>query len=210
MQKPVSRFFGWLSAFLAIISGCIAITINFRPLFIFDVQHLNLPETTGYSREVILKNFDILMRFLNTPWQKSMKTPDFIMSASGFSHFVEVKNLFLLDYVIFILFIGPAIYFFYKMVKTGQIWRLHSLFKKATVVPLVVGIVMALGFNEFFVKFHQLFFNNNDWMFNPVTDPIIYILPEEFFMHCFVLALVLFELVMGLGIYLTRQKKKKS
>lgn len=209
MQKAYQRFFGWLVSFLAIISGCIATTINFRPLYLFDVHFLKLPEVTGLTQEVIVKNFDILMRFLNNPWQKTMVTPDFVMSASGFSHFVEVKNLFILDYVVFLVCLGPALYFFIKMSKTGQNWRLHSLFKKALVVPLLVAAVMALGFNQFFIGFHQLFFNNNDWMFNPCTDPIINILPEDFFMHCFVLALVLFELVMVVGLVLTRQPKTR-
>ena len=34
-----------------------------------------------------------------------------------------------------------------------------------------------------------IIFNNDAWLFNPLTDPIINALPEAYFMHCFILFL---------------------
>ena len=31
---------------------------------------------------------------------------------------------------------------------------------------------------------HKILFNNDDWLFDYETDPIIYLLPEEFFLTC--------------------------
>ena len=43
----------------------------------------------------------------------------------------------------------------------------------------------------------QILFRNTDWLFDPATDPIINVLPESFFMQCFLLffALLLLSLV---------------
>ncbi len=45
---------------------------------------------------------------------------------------------------------------------------------------------IASFFNTLFIKFHELFFNNDAWIFDPKKDPIILALPEEFFMVCFI------------------------
>lgn len=207
MKKAWMRFLGYVITFMTIFTGVVGITINFRPLYVFDITYLKIPETVGLSKTVILENFQKLMNFLNFFWVKELKTPDFPMSEAGYGHFVDVKQLFILDYVVFLLLVIPCFYFLRKMIQTGQKWRLNSFFKKAALIPLLLGGVMALGFNTFFVAFHQLFFSNDDWLFDPRTDPIILALPEEFFMHSFILAFVLLEGVFLLGLFLTRDKK---
>lgn len=207
MAKTWQRILGYISVFLTLISGCVLLTINFRPLYVWDVTRLNIPEATGLSKEALLENFQQLMTYLNFFWVKELKMTNFPTSESGAFHFYEVKQLFLLDYAIFFILLIPTIWFLIRMKKTGQNWRLHALFKKATWVPLILAGLMALGFDSFFITFHQIFFNNDDWLFDPATDPVILALPEEFFMHCFILAFVLFEICLGIGIFVTRQKK---
>ena len=54
-------------------------------------------------------------------------------------------------------------------------------------------------------------FSNDYWLFDERTDPVINILPDEFFLHCALLIILLIlaaSLIMGL-IYL-RQKKRRS
>lgn len=200
MNNAGKRFFGWLSTFLTLLTLAITVTINFRPLYILDIHWLDIPSLTGLTPTVLLKNFRILMNYLNFPWVKELATPDFPMSVSGMGHFVDVKQLFLLNYAVLLLTIIPTIYFLHQVKKTGQSWRLRSIFTKATFVPLVFGFLMLIGFDQFFTKFHELFFTNDDWLFDPATDPIINALPEDFFMHCFILAFVLFEVFLFIGI----------
>ncbi|WP_071131106.1 TIGR01906 family membrane protein [Enterococcus timonensis] len=208
MNKVWQRALGYFAMFLTILTAVITVTINFRPLYRFDIDYLNITEITGFSKEILLKNFAILMRYLNFPWIKNLSTPDFPMSESGAFHFYEVKQLFTLNYVLLLILIIPAVYFLIRMFKTGQNWRLHGVFKIAAIVPVAFGALMALGFDQFFVSFHQVFFNNDDWLFDPATDPIIMALPEEFFMHCFILAFVLLEVIFIVGLIVTRTKKK--
>ena len=57
---------------------------------------------------------------------------------------------------------------------------------------ILAGGLAALDFDRSFVTFHHLFFPGKDtWIFNPATDPIIFILPQESFRICALLILVL-------------------
>lgn len=44
-----------------------------------------------------------------------------------------------------------------------------------------VGIYAAMDFNAMFTKFHEIFFTNDLWLFDPRTDYMIRMLPESFF-----------------------------
>ncbi|MEA4934597.1 MAG: TIGR01906 family membrane protein, partial [Lawsonibacter sp.] len=57
---------------------------------------------------------------------------------------------------------------------------------------LVAGGLAALDFDRAFILFHALFFHGKDnWMFDWRQDPVILILPEEFFQNCAILILAL-------------------
>ena len=59
-------------------------------------------------------------------------------------------------------------------------------------VFLLVGGLAALDFNRAFTLFHALFFpGKTNWIFDWRTDPVILILPQEFFRSCALLILAL-------------------
>lgn len=49
-------------------------------------------------------------------------------------------------------------------------------------VLLILSVFIATDFNKYFIKFHELFFNNDLWVLNPETDIMIRMLPEDYFM----------------------------
>lgn len=194
MMAPWQRRLGLLSLFLTVITLVITIAINFRPLYVFDIHYLNILDATTVGKTTLLKNFDQLMAFLNNPFVHTLALPDFPMSSAGRGHFIDVKKLFMLNYVVLLVTIIPAVVFLVKLKKQRSLWRLIRPFQWGMGIPVILGFLMATSFDRFFVTFHELFFQNDDWLFNPLTDPIINVLPEEFFMHCFILAFVLLEL----------------
>lgn len=194
MMVPWQRRLGLLSLFLTVITLVITIAINFRPLYVFDIHYLNILDATTVGKTTLLKNFDQLMAFLNNPFAHTLALPDFPMSSAGRGHFIDVKKLFMLNYVVLLVTIIPAVVFLVKLKKQQSLWRLIRPFQWGMVIPVILGFLMATSFDRFFVTFHELFFQNDDWLFDPLTDPIINVLPEEFFMHCFILAFVLLEL----------------
>lgn len=184
---------------LFFISLAITLTINAVPLYKFDISFLNILDQVDLSEKDLLRNYRALLGYLNIPWNTTLSLPDFPVSASGALHFYEVKRLFLLNYAVLLLSFFPAIWFMYYSWKRNEWWRFTRFFQLAAIVPVVLAFFMFVGFDTFFVLFHQLFFNNDAWLFDPVTDPIITVLPEMFFMHSFVLAIILFELFVGIA-----------
>lgn len=42
-------------------------------------------------------------------------------------------------------------------------------------------LVVMLDFNDVFIIFHELLFQNRDWIFDPRQDPVINVLPDQYF-----------------------------
>ncbi|EGV09472.1 TIGR01906-like family protein [Streptococcus constellatus subsp. pharyngis SK1060 = CCUG 46377] len=74
-------------------------------------------------------------------------------------------------------------------------------------LPIIVGaIAFGIGFDAFFTLFHKiLFVGDNTWLFDPRKDPVIWILPEEFFRHTFLLFFAFYE---GFALLLYSWSKK--
>lgn len=210
MGQKLKYFFGYVAMFLLVLSASIAFTINFTPLYSFDIDYLNIEQMTGLSKDIILDNYRILMQYLNLPWITELKMPDFPASESGLFHFYEVKQLFLLDYAI--LGVSAVVTgLFLRMVKKEQrYWRMMNPLRLMIAAPLAALAIIFMNFDRLFVAFHGVFFNNDAWIFDARTDPIILALPQDFFMHCFVLVFVLLELVLVLVYFWVRRKVKTT
>ena len=206
MQSKVTYLFGFFCLFFFILSVSIAITINFTPLYIFDIDYLTVADKIGMTKEVILKNYSVLMNYLNIPWITELKMPDFPSSERGLFHFFEVKKLYLLDYVTLVISsIGSILFLNYLKRKKG-IWRLVRFFQWGFIIPPLLIVTLFINFDTLFVLFHKIFFNNDAWLFNPSTDPIILALPEAFFMHSFILAFGVIEFLFIIGYIISKKQ----
>lgn len=190
-QRSISRFFLQVTLCLTIIALCIAVVINFQPLYYLFVKQEKLAQVVGLSQDELLSNYRNLLNYLNFPWVSSLGLT-LPSSASGLTHFADVKRLFMVDYVV--LLIGaPFSYYYLRQLKKRQMfWELISLAQLALAAGIIVAVTMALSFQQFFIAFHKVLFRNNDWIFDPAKDPIINALPDEFFLACFVLFFILF------------------
>lgn len=191
----------WILLFLAIVSLIIFITINSMWLYWLNVVLGDLGRVVGLSTGRIMDNYGQLLSYLQLPWIHHLDMMDFPTSPSGRQHFIDVKNLFMLNNAVLIVTIVPASRFLKQLWRTNQVWRLIRPFQVAAVIPILAGMMMAINFNQFFIAFHKTLFRNSDWLFNPQFDPVILVLPETFFSQCFILAFLLFELVMVWGIW---------
>lgn len=176
------------------------------PLYAFDIDYLNIPKYVGLSKEQILENYRILLTYLNIPWFLALDMPDFPSSANGLFHFFEVKKLFMLDYLILIFSGMGTLWFVRHLNRRRESWRLLPYFRQGTLIPLAILLALLVSFDTLFVLFHKVFFNNDAWLFNATTDPIILALPAEFFMHSFLLAFGLIEVFLILGYFTTKYR----
>lgn len=194
VKEKVFHVVGMISLFLFIVSLSIVLTINLTPLYAFDIDYLKISQNVGLSKETLMENYRVLLNYLNLPWVTELNFLDFPSSESGLFHFYEVKRLFILDYVIAMITAVSSFFYLRYIKKNKLFWKLVRPFQVAIAVPFVVLFMIAVSFDQLFVAFHKVFFNNDAWLFNPSTDPIILALPETFFMHCFILAFVFIEL----------------
>lgn len=205
-RTRLSTTIGWICLFLFIITLVITLTINAYPLYVWEVTHLQILDYVDLSKGDLLKNYRELMGYLNLPWRSTLVLSGFPVSESGALHFYEVKKLFMLNYGVLLVTVIPALAFLYALAKESRLWQLVRPFQVGAMVPVIMGFLMLVGFDQFFVGFHQLFFDNDAWLFDPRTDPIINVLPQEYFMHCFVLGFTLLEVIFIIGIVIGRRQ----
>lgn len=193
---------------LFFISLGLVITINFRPLYYWDIDFLKIEEFSGYDKETILLNYNVLIDYCSPFFSGSLKFPSLALSASGLQHFEEVKSIFnvffYLGFACFLILL-PTIFYKYKK-KDNHYLLVSSL--TSIILPVIVGGGCAINFDKAFVIFHKIFFRNDYWLFDWDTDQVIRILPDTFFLHCAVM-IIGFVLLGSLSLFLTYRFKKK-
>lgn len=191
LLKNLLRLIFSMSLFLFVIISSVKITLNFRPLYYFDIKYLNLEKYTSLNNLQIKSTYDYLINYLNSSKSIDFNIPLLPSSQEGIIHFIEVKKLFLkFNFILGIctLITIFAIYFAIKYKDYLFLkWCSNIIF--CTCFLLLSGFLW--NFDKCFTFFHKLFFNNDYWLLDPKTDPIINILPETYFLHCALLILLL-------------------
>lgn len=194
---------------LFFISLGLILAINLRFLYYADIKWFDLENTTGLSYSTIKLNYDALIDYCWPFFTGKLVFPTLAASASGLSHFEEVKVLFNAFYIIFgitLISLAGIIIWKYKK-RQFQYLRVASI--TAIVLPLVTLLGCSINFNAAFTLMHKIFFRNDDWLFDPATDPIITLLPEEFFLQC-AIVIIAVVLIGCLTLYLVYRKLKKK
>lgn len=192
-----------------IISFAVVFTVFFKPLYYFDINYLNIDQISGLDAETIKENYRILINYQSIFYQGTLNLPDFVMSDSGRIHFEEVKRIFEAIQVMMVISGLISIPMTIKKIKEKEYRFLRLTGLITIIVPTVLGFLAALDFERAFVLFHQIVFRNDYWIFDYRTDSVITTLPERFFMHCFMLIVVIVCLlaIICLGYYRYQQKK---
>ena len=190
-----NKFLGVIKALLIaliILSGAIALPVLFRPFFYWHIEPMELGKDLGLTFNQIKTAYDHMMDFCTgrtdvfsvgvLPW-----------SESGMAHFADVKQLFLLD--LWVLVIASALLILLCLVNRRKILLAGHCPGFWSAVGLgagfaLVGGLAATDFDRAFTVFHSLFFpGKGNWLFDPNEDPIILLLPQEFFRNCALLIL---------------------
>lgn len=199
-SKPLCALMAVLAA-ITLFAAAVAAPILCRPFYYAHIGPMELEARTGLTRDEIKTAFNEMLDYCLGADQFS--TGVLRWSESGKAHFTDVRALFLLDLRGLAVSAGllAAVLLFAR--KTGRaparpLGRGPAFWAGAGLggVFLLTGALAALDFDRAFVVFHALFFPGKDnWLFNPATDQIINILPQEFFRNCAILILAL--LVLG-------------
>ena len=193
-SKPLSILLSVLTALL-VLTGSVAVPLLCRPFYYAHIAPLRLEEY-GATAEQIRLAYDQMMDFC-LGLRPDFAAGGLIFSEEGAAHFADVRTLFLLDLgvlgVSLVALLGTA------LVMRGKKLRPYAFRGRGpgfwgavglAVVFVAVGALAAVDFEGAFVVFHTLFFpGKTNWLFDWRVDPIILLLPEQFFMNCAILIL---------------------
>jgi len=213
-MKKDSVVIGCIMGVLAVIlltALTVGLLLSGRWLYDREIGALQIELTSGLSREEIIENYDAVILFLSPFNQEQFSMPGIPASAGGVNHFEDVKailnGLYFAGAAAFVLMVCIVLLFR----KKAGTRSLLAASISSLALPAVMAGGIALNFDGFFVLFHKIFFTNDDWLFDPITDPVINILPSEYFMHCGIVLAV--SWVLGGLVFLVlhlRAKKKRS
>lgn len=194
----INRYFNFLlKAFFimcftfSIIVLIVNFTLLFRPLYYADIDILNIEESSNLSKVDLKANYDYVITYLTQNKTEEFNLPTLPSSVNGQTHFKEVKIIFdnlkvMLLLSMLVSIIGIIIN---KRRKKFKYLLTSSLI--LITIPILLLIPFTINFDKSFTTFHQIFFKNDYWLFDIELDPIITILPQEFFFHCSILILML-------------------
>lgn len=190
-----------IAAAVVLLTAAIAAPILCRPFYYAHIDPLELEARTGLTGEQIKTAFDEMLDYCLGA--EEFSTGVLAWSESGKSHFTDVRALFLMDLwtlgISAVVLAGLLIYTkAAKQTPAPLLGRGPAFWAGAGLggVFLLVGGLAALDFDRAFTVFHTIFFpGKTNWLFDPYTDQIILILPQEFFRNCAILILAV--LVVG-------------
>ena len=198
---------------LAVLTGSIAVPLLVRPFYWLHIKPFGL-ERTGLTAEQIRQAYDGVMDYC-LGLRDTFSAGVLPFSAEGASHFADVRSLFLLDLVV--LGISLATLLLLWIYRRHQAVELHRFRGRGSafwgcvglgVAFLVIGAAAAVDFDRAFTVFHTLFFPGKDnWLFDPYYDPVILLLPQEFFRNCAILILAV--LLITCVVLMLRDKRKR-
>lgn len=182
-----------LSVLIAVMIFSVSIAVPFlcRPFYYVQIQPLKLTEAAGMTEGQIRKTYDEVMDFCLG------KADDFSLSLLSWSkrgadHFADVRALVAWDLRLAVVSCALCL----AVVAAGRLGRVkpyrfcgHRPGFWAAIcfcgILAVVGILSALDFEQAFIVFHSVLFPGKDnWLFDEAVDPVIRILPQEFFQRC--------------------------
>ena len=180
-------------------------------LYYFEIDFLNIPDLADMTKGDIKRNYNVLITSLSPFYDGALHLPTLDMSTNGRIHFVDVKNILVkIQYVMYATIMIAMIDGKKKKKKKNEKFLLHGSIL-TIIFPIALMLPIAINFEKSFVIFHKLLFSNDYWVFDPEKDPIILMLPEEFFMHaaCAILLFILFGSILCYSLYRYFLKKKR-
>ena len=188
-MKKISNLILAFSMSLFIITSIVKFTVLFKSLYYFDIKHLNIPILSGMSEEEIKLNYDYLIKYNTSYRDYEFNMPTLKSSIQGKIHFEEVRDVFKVLNKINIISGVISVLGIYIVLKKKEIKIIKYAGIISILIPIFLLIPITIQFEKSFEIFHRLIFNNDYWIFDPSKDPVINMLPAEFFLHCGVVIL---------------------
>jgi integral membrane protein (TIGR01906 family) len=182
---------GWTAA-LAVLASVsvviailgVAVTLFFNPLWIgFEQERSGVPAITGYTPDQVRAvTGSILADLFVGPPEFAVAVDGLpVLDAAERSHMVDVRNVLLPVTILF----GAAIAVLAVLLATSRrrvwLWRAIALGSGGlAVVGIVAGIAVVFSFDAAFLLFHRVFFPQGNFSFDPRTQRLTQLFPDQF------------------------------
>lgn len=183
-----------------------------------DMELEDVMEVTGYMMDYLIGREDELSIVTDVDGKRQ----DFFNEQDRL-HMADVKNLFLGGLRLRTLVLAAAALMMIVLFVSGA--DMHKLLPKAYSIAggifflllVFLGAAFSINFTACFRIFHEIFFTNDLWLFDPATDYMIRMLPEGFFADMvlrigltFVVLLLAVQAVFVLGRFLIARRREAA
>lgn len=191
--KSLLKTFFILCFTFSFITLIVNFTLLFKPLYYMDINVLNIQEYSNLSKNELKANYDYVITYLTQNKNSDFNLPTLTSSDQGKIHFKEVKAIFDKMKIMLLVSILVSIVGILINKKRKKIDYLLTSSIVLIILPIALLIPFIVNFDKSFTAFHHIFFNNDYWLFDINSDPIITILPQTFFFHCALL--IIFSII---------------
>lgn len=213
MIKKINNISFSLYLLISAIVFSVLLTLNISPLiYSIFLETTNLDLLNKLSKTEIMNDYMRIISYLNSPNKNILTFENFSISSTGAYHFFEVKMIFSSVYLLGIscLLLGFLVFILKKKFNIRiSLKSLNLFFYEVMIICGFILLSFYLNFSKAFTLFHKILFNNDYWIFNIKTDPIIEVLPESYFLTLgiFALSSVILLALLAKLIYITKKTK---
>ena len=209
----LGNFFSILIIYIILIQSFNFLCYGYKGFIFRLMDHCksydSLSNVISISKDAAYLAVERMMEFLHNPKMRNLSYVtvingywDEFFSDITYYHLVDVKKIIIFCLKSSKIFLVPTIIFLTVSILTKNISRLYGIWKRAfiTFIVIIIGLISfaIINFNNLFVIFHEILFDNDLWLLYPNEDYLINLLPEEFFAKFALCGIILF-LVFGLA-----------
>jgi integral membrane protein (TIGR01906 family) len=191
MLKTVARWLFIVCLPVLLLTASVSTAANSLWLYKYGFSKYDVSQTTGLAPAELDRAARGLIRYFNSSDEFISLTvlkdgkPFTLFNDREVAHLKDVKGLFRLVYKVLLgsliyalVFVGLSLFWWRdKRLLGGGLFYGGCL---TLALMLVLGLVIAFDFEDFFLQFHLLSFANDFWMLNPATDYLIMLFPQGF------------------------------
>ena len=178
---------------VALITTTVRVVVNEPRLYEYAADRYDTPEVTGIARSELLSASGELRDYFNNDEEEIFVRvekdgqPIRLFSERETAHLRDVKNLMQGSFrvqemsVVFVLVYVVGVFIWAKE-GSLRVLAKQLLISGALSLALVglVGVAVAVGFDQTFEQFHVIAFDNDLWLLDPKRDHLIQMFPEAF------------------------------
>ncbi len=185
-----------------LLTASIALAVNSQGLYEYGFDKYDIRQATGLDNTELSKAARGLIRYFNSDEAEISVTvtkddqPFPLFNEREIGHLRDVKDLFRLNYLVMgitlIYSLGYAITQLLRKKNVHQLAR-DVLGGSGVTLALILllGLLAALDFRQFFLQFHLISFANDLWLLDPSRDYLLMLFPSGFWLDATILCALL-------------------